>query len=339
MNEKHIFEECGLLPARMKVALRRKFPAIADGIESVFLCGMGSAEQAAHLTVWSGTGRFKIPAVVCSRGVLPEIAGSRSLVLLISYSGDTPEMMETYQQATARGCAVTAITSGGRLGRLCRKNGHTVIRITEKERIGGSALYLFSLLTGLLIETGVMEDCRKELLGALRSMTRMKRELSPDIDLADNQAKRIAEQIFRGFPLLCGSGPPGELAAAVWKSLLHTITRTPAFYIAFPDAAYAELAGFQEPRDLLRRFVLIWLRGHGETENGGMTEDAVALMRNRVRTVIEIDAAGDSPIDRMISLIYLGEYTCRYLAVYYGTDLVETDLSSELMEQRLTARP
>jgi glucose/mannose-6-phosphate isomerase len=116
-----------------------------------------------------------------------------------------------------------------------------------------------------------------------------------------------------------------ELAAAAayrWKSQVNENSSLPAFSFALPEAAHNEIVGWEAARELARfGFVLL--------------DDPGAHPRNRLRTellagiveaggdvVLQVRARGETRLERLVSLVLLGDLVSIYLAVLRGQDPV-----------------
>ena len=84
------------------------------------LGGSGIGGRLARLCYFSGA---TIPVEVFSEYHLPTYAGSKTLVILCSYSGSTEETLAMYDDAMSRGCTIICMTTGGELGERAKRDG------------------------------------------------------------------------------------------------------------------------------------------------------------------------------------------------------------------------
>lgn len=76
----------------------------------VIIAGMGGSGIAGDLVKLFVN---KIPVFSVKYSQLPKFANSRSLVFVVSYSGDTDETVQIYYEARKKNAQVIVITSGG----------------------------------------------------------------------------------------------------------------------------------------------------------------------------------------------------------------------------------
>ena len=91
-------------------------PRWAD-IRNVVVTGMGGSAIGGDLVRAAVSECLRLPLVVNRDSVLPEFTDPHTLVIASSYSGDTEETLQAYDEARRRGAAIVCITSGGRLAR------------------------------------------------------------------------------------------------------------------------------------------------------------------------------------------------------------------------------
>jgi glucose/mannose-6-phosphate isomerase len=74
--------------------------------------------------------------------VLPGYADRDTLVIVTSYSGNTAESLEQYDEALRRGCRIAVVTSGVEAGRTGEKNSHPMDGNLPGNPAGASLGYL-----------------------------------------------------------------------------------------------------------------------------------------------------------------------------------------------------
>src|SRR5437773_1123592 len=84
----------------------------------IIIAGMGGSASGADLLAASGLPRLDVPILVHRGYGLPLTAGKDALVVAVSYSGDTAEVLSAADTALAYGVPVVTLSGGGRLGGL-----------------------------------------------------------------------------------------------------------------------------------------------------------------------------------------------------------------------------
>src|SRR6266498_788231 len=86
----------------------------AGGIGSIAVCGMGGSGIVGDVLRACFADRLPVPVVTVKGYGLPAFCGKDTVVLAVSYSGET-ETLAAYAQAVAVGSRVMALSSGGKL--------------------------------------------------------------------------------------------------------------------------------------------------------------------------------------------------------------------------------
>ncbi|MGH9295749.1 MAG: SIS domain-containing protein, partial [Acidimicrobiales bacterium] len=126
-------EATAAMPDHIAAALSEP-PGLPGGLSGerpslVVVAGMGGSGVAGRVLEVLAAGSSPVP-VLCAGGyLLPAFAGPGSLVVAVSFSGETEETLEVAAAALERGAALVAITSGGELARLAEGAGAPISRL------------------------------------------------------------------------------------------------------------------------------------------------------------------------------------------------------------------
>jgi glucose/mannose-6-phosphate isomerase len=119
-----------------------------------------------------------------------------------------------------------------------------------------------------------------------------------------------------------------ELAAAAayrWKAELNENAQLLAFASALPEADHNEVVGWAAARDV-GRFACVVLEDPGaHPRNRRRTELTAQLAEEGGATVLRVSARGETPLERLVSLVLLGDLVSLYAAVLRGADPVRID--------------
>lgn len=283
--------------------------------------GMGGSAIAADLVFALAADRLPFPVLTVRDYAWPASVGPGALVLLSSYSGNTEETLALYEEAGRRGVARLALTTGGRLAELSKRDRVPLVRLPTglppRAALGYSVVSLCLLLEALG-DPGEGEDAWVEALAALEEMNR---RLSPGRPEAENPAKRLARAVAgRAVCVVASAGFPAACARRL-KGQINENAKTPAFDQPVPEMNHNEIVGWQALADLHPRFAAVLLRDREE-------RPAVARRLDVTRDLLEeegiathrIDSNGRSRLTRLLSLVVFGDWLSLYLAVLAGVD-------------------
>lgn len=304
-----------------------------ERLASIAVCGMGGSGIVGDVLKVVGAERFPVPVAAIKGYQLPAFCGRETLVVAVSYSGETEETLAAYAQAVAAGCRVVTITSGGRLAALAHADGVPHVAIPDHVPAPRAALgYLIGASTGVLEAVGLLPDAGPELLGASGPLEKLAAELGPDQPATENRAKSLARWLQGRTPVVWGSEGLAEAAALRWKTQFNENAKVPAFHAVLPELDHNEIEGWSEQAGT--GYALIVLRHPGEHPRIGRrvqaTLEAIAGSGLECR---EAFAEGSTPMDVLFSLILLGDFVTTYAAILRGVDPLPVQVLSRLKER------
>ncbi len=124
----------------------RSLPAFGG----IHLFGMGGSGIAGEYLAQLGSAQGSHPVHSSREASLPKWLAPDTLVVVLSYSGDTWEALHVYREAGKRGLPRALVSAGGELTRLGRSQGVPLVRIPGGRPPRASLGLLFGGLAGLL---------------------------------------------------------------------------------------------------------------------------------------------------------------------------------------------
>lgn len=282
------------------------------------MAGMGGSAVPGDLVRALAIDRLSVPLTVWRDYSLPAFVGPDSLVMVISYSGDTAEAVSALEAALQAGAPAAALASGGRLAELAHQQAIPLVRLplglTPRLALG----HLFFPLLSILDAVGLPLASEAEREEALRVLEVMGAALAPHAPEARNEAKQLALRLRGQIPLIYGSART-EVAAYRWKTAMEENAKLLAFHGRLPEADHNEIEGWQDP--LASGFHAVFLRDPQEDAVGiRRVQVTQELIRARAGGVTEVWPRGEGRLACLLSLIYLGDWVSYYLALLRGVD-------------------
>ncbi len=310
------------LPEQCEEALRlgreAPLPSLKKEPRQVVMAGLGGSAIGGDLVREVVAREARTPVLVCRDYALPAYINEETLVFLTSYSGNTEETLSAYEAAGKRGAARLAITTGGKLAERAQRDGVPLVRVPAGFPPRSALGYLFLPALFILGRLGLvaLPEDNGELVGVLR---KLREELRPASPRARNRAKDLTLRLYGRVPVVYGATHTTEVAATRWKGQFNENSKCLAYWNAFPEMNHNEIVGFEAPPELLRALFLICLRDASDHPRvQARMEITKRLLKDRVAGISEFWGEGSSLLVRLLSLIYLGDYTSVYLALLYG---------------------
>jgi glucose/mannose-6-phosphate isomerase len=291
----------------------------AGGLDQLVVLGMGGSGIAGDVLAALAEPVATRPVVVLKDSALPAFVGPRSLVVALSFSGQTAETLAGAREALERGSRLVAVSAGGALAALARSGGGVALAVDQSIPMPRAALgALLAPVLAVAEDVGVLPDGRAQAASGVAQLRRRAAELSRP----GNEAERIARVVGRTWPLVYGAGRLGAVAATRWKNQVNENAKAPAFAHSIPEACHNELCGWGQHGDVTRQVLtLIELRHGWETSDVPRRYELVNdQMLEVVSDIVTVSAAGDTPLAHLLDLVLVGDVMSLYLADTAGVD-------------------
>jgi glucose/mannose-6-phosphate isomerase len=318
-----LIEDVLAVPDHLSDALWRVESAqgLMEGWDSpggLIVAGMGGSAIGGGLARAALTDHATRPIAVSRAYGLPPWATPETTVLCASYSGNTEETLACYEAAGFVGARRVAVTSGGRLAEQAREDGVPVIPIPGGFQPRAAVAYLTVATLEVAALCGVAPRMTSEVDVAASHTRELCAEWGPD-GADDCLAKRMARSLVGTVPVIAGAGLTAPIAYR-WKTQLNENAKVPAFSHELPELDHNEIVGWEGVGDL-GPFAQIFLddadlhpRIRARIELTEWLVEPVAAATFRVET------RGQNAVERVFSLVLLGDLVSVYLAVLRGID-------------------
>jgi len=345
------------LPQQCRQAWKKadKFalPTEFKDIDKIVICGMGGSAIGGDL-LRSLASELSQPLTFVHRGYdLPAFVDAKTLVIASSYSGNTEETLSAFTQALNVNCKKLAITTGGKLKNLAQENGVPVFTIDYPGQPRAALGYSFIPLIALLGKLGFLEDKSAVATPSLRAkqnnltaqalpaliegmaqlLEGLLGKLAENIPMHLNPAKQLASKLFGKLVVIYGAGILSPVAQR-WKAQFNENSKTWAFYETFSELNHNAVVGYEFPQEMASKVYVILLRCpllHPRiTARYQITSEI--LKRAGVEHEI-IDSEGENSLMQMLSLVFIGDWTSYYLAIFNHTNPTPVKMIDYLKER------
>jgi glucose/mannose-6-phosphate isomerase len=188
--------------------------------------------------------------------------------------------------------------------------------------------YLFFPALAILVGAGLDLPGEGEVAEALAVVEALGVELGPERATTDNEAKRLALEIGERVPAIYG-GPSTAVVAYRWKTDHEENAKGFALAGALPEMNHNEIEAWRAPAAAGLHLVLL-----RDDEEPPTIRERFTLLRELIGPVAggisEAWPRGRGRLARLLSLVYLGQWTSYYVAVLRGIDPWPVPLTDEL---------
>ncbi|MBW3020003.1 bifunctional phosphoglucose/phosphomannose isomerase [Candidatus Woesearchaeota archaeon] len=270
-----------------------------EDFDEIFICGMGG----------SGIAGMILESLIKNKRInlvntdeLPFYATAKSLVFIVSYSGNTEEMISVYNQALKKGCQIVAITSGGNIRDKTIRDNLKYIRIPDKIQPRMALPYLIIPIMNVL---------------------KISFDSDQLVQILDNKgilekAKDLAEKLEDKIPIIYSSDRIFPVAYR-WKTQFNENTKIHAFANKFSELNHNELEAYEK---LNGDYYVIMIRDDNDPiKHVKRMELTKKLIMDKKVPVTEISIKGKNSFNRIMTEVFIGDLTSIYLANKYHVDV------------------
>ncbi len=282
-----------------------------NNIKNVVICGMGGSAISGDIAA-SAFGKT-IPIHVI-KDYTPNYITKNTLVICCSYSGNTAETLSCLEQTLKVTPYISAVTSGGKMGEILDKKYFQVNLepgMPPRSAIG----FLFFSVIRILEEFQIIPKQTEVVKKLVASLVQKANAISNNKEFSHNIAKTASEKIKNKIPLIYGTDPDFAALAYRWKCQINENAKYPAFFHVFPEMNHNEIEGW-ESEYFKQNFIPIFLSKFSQKEKYQKRINAFKeLMDNQGIEYLEFFAEGETLVEKIFSLIYLGDIISYYLAI------------------------
>jgi len=301
--------------------------------KTVIVAGMGGSAIGGELLRDWARDTAPVPIEACRDYSLPVYANKDTLVVVVSYSGETEESLSAFLDAVKRKCMIACISSGGTLQEYAETLGLPHMRVPSGIAPRAALPYLFIPLPMILEKLGLVSNVQYAASEAVKVLKAVSRENSPEKPLAANPSKMLASSICGTVPVVYGSGFHRAVAQR-FKTQFNENSKIPAKWEFFPELDHNEIVGWEKPHVLGKCFSIILIRDKAEPKTIKLRiETTKELMLKRGLKIHEVWSKGEARMAKMLSTICMGDFASVYLAVLRGVDPTPVKTIAALKEE------
>ncbi|MEV7005706.1 bifunctional phosphoglucose/phosphomannose isomerase [Streptosporangium sp. NPDC051022] len=307
---------------------------------SIVVAGMGGSGIAGDiLSAVCGYG-VPLPIVTVRSYRLPGWVGATDLVIAVSRSGKSEETVAVAMEAVRRGCRLLALAEAGSpLHAVAQQAGAPFVPVTTGGQPRAAVWALSIPLVVVAAELGLLQVDDEVFEAVAERLEDVAHRCRPASESFINPGKSLAMELAGTVPMIWGSSPVAAVAAYRWASQLNENGKYPAVWGEIPEVNHNQVVAFDGPlaqRDIfadetglsLRLFMLRDVEEHPQVVR--RREASVRMAEDRGVPVTQVVAEGLHPLERLATLIELGDFASTYLALGYGIDPTPVSAITEL---------
>jgi glucose/mannose-6-phosphate isomerase len=295
-----------------------KLPDDYREIDTVVILGMGGSAIAGDFLRSLVALESPIPIFSHRNYELPLLVDDRTLLIASSYSGNTEEVLSSFDQGLSSGAKKVVITGGGKLLATARAKDIPAFVFNYPAEPRAALGYSFMPLLAIAQKVAIVGHKSQDVDEAISVMEGLAARIDETVPLARNPAKQLAQKLHQRLPVVYGAGILTQVARR-WKGQLNETSKMWCFYEELPEADHNALVGYGLPEEIAAKALVVFLRAPS-------LHPRVLLRYALTRTALEeagvdsatVDAEGESPLAQMMSATFFGDWVSLYLAILNG---------------------
>lgn len=272
--------------------------------------GMGGSHLAADLIKIHNP---ELDLIIHSSYGLPALskeAWKDRLVIASSYSGNTEEVLDAFNEAFKRKLPAASISIGGKLLEAAKKRSLPYIKMPDLKTEPR-----LTLGQGFIAMLKLMGDAV-----SLKESAKLAKTLNSSA--FESNGKALAK-LLKGYVPVIYSSADNWAIAYNWKIKFNETGKAPAFYNVLPELNHNEMIGFDvrpSTKELTRGFYFLFLKDpadHPRIQKRMAILDRLYKERGLPVEMIEMKYKG---ILKIFSSLMLADWTTYYFAKSYGIE-------------------
>ncbi|MEK7548408.1 MAG: SIS domain-containing protein [Patescibacteria group bacterium] len=298
-------------------------PIIPSGIEQVLICGLGGSGIAGELLKEFGEGISPRIILTWADYRLPHWVNQKTLVVLVSYSGDTEEVIDAAKLALAKKIPTIALTGGGKLAALLEENDRPVLKIDFKGAPRTSLGSQYGLLLVLAAKLDLLPVSEKEFFLALKEFSQVVREKA-----FFSKAQNLALTLNNKVPVILAHRPLTAVARR-WQTQLNENSKTFGLAADLPEAGHNFIVGLDFA--VTEKLAIFYLESaYGFSRNLARRKLLGELLLAKGIGVTPIAVETSHLLSEQWLMIYFGDLLSYFLAGVYGIDPSPVEIIEQL---------
>jgi glucose/mannose-6-phosphate isomerase len=322
------------IPEHLRDALWKVESAGLDAWDSpggLVVAGMGGSAIGGQLARAILGDHASRPLLAARAYGLPPWTTPDTTVLCASYSGNTEETLACYEAAGVIGAQRVVVTSGGKLAELARGDGVAVVPVAGGFQPRAAVAYMTVAVLQVAALCGVGPGMNSELDVAADHLEELVIEWGPE-GAADGLAKTLARQLHGTVPIVAGAGLTTPIAYR-WKTQLNENAKMPAYAQEMPELDHNEIVGWTATTEF-GRFSAVFL---DDCDTHPRVKERIDLTARLIAPgaagVYRVESRGQTTVERVFSLVLLGDLVSVYLAALRGVDPANVEVLDRLKNE------
>ncbi|HLC39135.1 MAG TPA: bifunctional phosphoglucose/phosphomannose isomerase [Patescibacteria group bacterium] len=296
-------------------------PSFYPNTSKVVILGMGGSGIAGALVQALLKKENPHPIIIHRDYGVPAFVDNKTLVIAVSHSGGTEEVLDGFVAAFSKGAKLIAITTGGKLESLAKKYRAPLYKYQSDAPQPRAAMgYGFGAILGVMKKIGLMSElAQKDIDEAIVILNQVNENLKPENKTGRNLAKRIANQIFGSVPFVWSAENLEEVARR-WKCQFNENSKYSSYFEALPELNHNTIADLDFPKPNPIYVLILQSKYYNPRIHKRIGICREILDKKEIPNLLVNLELKCSALAEMLAYVLLGDYTSFYLGILHEVD-------------------
>jgi len=306
--------------------------------KNIVICGMGGSAIAGDYLYYLLKEELSIPVLVNRNYTLPSFVSETSLVICVSYSGNTEETISCFKNGLEKSSMIITISSGGMLKKLSSKIGIPHIKIREGIPPRSGLPLIYTALLTILEKLDFIGSMNADIEETIEILEKLSKEYNIEQKTEVNLPKNIAYGLYNTTPIFVGHTFLSPIAYRA-KCELNENSKLLAISEVIPEQNHNGIVAWDNPTTSLNDVAVVLFRDKEESPSIKIrVEEFKKLVEKKTEKVLEVYPEGKSKLAKQISSTYLIDLVSIYLGILYEVDPSITpsiDVLKEVLRKKI----
>lgn len=305
-------------------ASKIKLPTSYGQVNKIVTCGMGGSQLGVDLINNLFSRELKAPIIQVRGYQLPGFVDANTLVFLLSYSGDTEEVLAVSlkllprrQAGKAKNLKVVVITVGGELAKIAKKNHWPMYQFEPRNNLSGQPRmgtgYSLGAMLAILRKLNLIQVSSKDIALMAASAKISKEHPSTRLGAGRARSKKLALALKNKIPIIVTAEHLNG-NAHIMANQINESSKQRCYFFAIPELNHHLLEGLTYPKEGLKSlyFLLFFSKNYHPRNQKRFQITREVLGKQKIRYQ-QVSLAG-SKISQALSMLALGSLLSYELA-------------------------
>ncbi|MDD5148709.1 MAG: bifunctional phosphoglucose/phosphomannose isomerase [Candidatus ainarchaeum sp.] len=301
---------------RQGIEIGKKFSCPAGEFSDIVFCGMGGSGMAGLIVKQAVFNEIQVPVEVIEDYSLPAYVDEKTLVIAVSFSGNTEETVACFEEAKRKNAGLIVVASSGLLAE--EADAKIIVPSLPQPRLG--AIVMAVPVFFALEKLGFIREKEKELSDCFGFLEDSKNSMNAE-------AKKIALKLKGKFPVIQAPADFGVLSCRM-RLELNENSKVLALSNVLPEMNHNEINSEILPKNSF----FVFFRDNGENaqmkKRFAFTQKVFKKFPRE-----EILLKGKNKIEKLFYGILISALVSYYLALLNGKDPNEIPIIGELKKE------